>query len=177
MALELHVSLAGPTAATAREREARKTALEGVLEGKGSGGGPQKELEGAEDGDGTRGAAHGAAAEEQPSQEDAECHETGKVKQDVGDLEREYGPGVVDFEWVSMRRSEVRCSGLTLWHELRDDLEVGDGDEGEERHKDHEVDLRWRGCKGVDVVPVCNYVLVSQSILSFTSLPGTHTIC
>lgn len=50
---------------------------------------------------------------------------------------------------------------LTLRHKLGNDLEVRDGNESEERHEDQEVDLRRRGCEGVDIVPVghCSHIV------------------
>lgn len=45
---------------------------------------------------------------------------------------------------------------LTLGHELGYSLKVCNGDQGEQRHKDQEVDLGRRRSQGVDIVPVGN---------------------
>jgi hypothetical protein len=48
-------------------------------------------------------------------------------------------------------------TALTLGLELGHTLQVCDRQQGEERYKDQEVDLRRRRGQGVDIVPVGNY--------------------
>lgn len=55
---------------------------------------------------------------------------------------------------VSLTCQSGGPSVLTLGHELGNSLQVGNGDQGEERDEDQEVDLRRRRSKGVDIVPV-----------------------
>lgn len=98
----------GATRAATGKFEARKTTLNGILNGESSSDGPQSELESAEDSDGARGAADGAAAEEQLGEEDTEGNEASKVEENVRHLERQNGPGVVNWECVRMVGS-VSC--------------------------------------------------------------------
>lgn len=55
-----------------------------------------------------------------------------------------HGSGSLDWKSEGKVHVIVRRAGkriLTLGQELRDNFEVGNRDEGEERHEDHEVDL------------------------------------
>lgn len=61
---------------------------------------------------------------------------------------------------MSLVRQETEK--LTLGHELGDSLKVHNGDDGEERYKDQEVDLRWGRCQRVDIVPVGHCLLPRQ---------------
>jgi hypothetical protein len=49
------------------------------------------------------------------------------------------------------------CGLLTFLHEARDDFKVNHRDEREDWYKDQEVDLSWRGCQSVNIVPVRDY--------------------
>lgn len=93
--VELGLGVATTSAAVAPE-EARKPPLEGVLERQAGGGSPQKPLKGAKGGGRAGGAADGATAKQQLGQEDGQGNEAGKVEDDVGELESENGPWVVD---------------------------------------------------------------------------------
>ena len=87
-------------------------------------------------------------------QEDGQGDEAGEVEEDVGNLKGENGPWVGDCGGRQLGTLIWGPTVLTLGHELGYSLQVCNGDQGEERYEDQEVDLRRRRGQGVNIVPV-----------------------
>lgn len=106
---------------------------------------PEKELDDGENNVSPGGTTHSSSAEEELAQEGRQGDEAREVEQHVHEFETHGGKGVV-------------CSRGKSWGSLQ----ITNGDNGEQRCKEEEVDLRRRRRQCVDIIPVGNICRKTQ---------------